>query len=399
MNRLRLPVVFSLLTVLWFCASCGKITAIRQTSAETGKAAAVTDVSGKVTVKKTNENKVYDAFAGMLLTQGDRLETGADSFVALELDEGKELIISENTCITISELKDLNNTEKTWLQMETGAVWANIKEKLNPDSGFEIETPTAVMGVRGTKFSVLHRDDMSTLTVIEGLVEAAVNVESIDPDGKKTVKKIAGMVGPLQQLQIDAGVAAEADLVVKPLTPENLDPFTRDIVRNLLETQPESIGEEIRDQLDTIINEHSGAIGKGTDSPAGNGGIQGFNLTGLPGLDFSGIFSGDLDLNSNMALPEGFPRNAVPVLPDGNIIHATKEGNQYLIAVRSNMSLDETQRFYRDHLKDADGFTEMEVSNVYVLFCEKGGYLVQITLWHDKIEETELSFAVIVVTE
>lgn len=257
MKRLWLPVILLLLAALGVGAFFWKKAADSKTSAEAAKIAAVTDVGGEVKVEKINENMVLDAFIGMLLTRGDRLETGTNSFAALELGKGKEIVISENTKIAISELKELNDKEETWIKMETGAVWANIKEKLSPDSSFEIETPTAVMGVRGTKFSVLHYDDTSIVTVIEGRVEAAVNVESTEPDGTKAVKKIAKMVESLQQLVMNVGVLSEEDLIVKPLTAENLDPFTRDVIRKLIETQPESIGEEIREQLDAIIREAS----------------------------------------------------------------------------------------------------------------------------------------------
>lgn len=270
MKKLRLPVIFLLLTVLLigaFLIIIIKKAADRKTSAEAAKAAVVTDVGGKVTVEKTSDTKIY-AFIGMMLVQSDRLETGASSFAALELGKGKELIVSENTRITISELTEMNGKEETWLKMETGAIWANLKEKLNPDSGFEIETPTAVMGVRGTKFSVLHHDDTSTVTVIEGRVEAAVNIESTEPDGTKTVKKIARMVEPLQQLKISASVTSEEALIVEPLTAEKLDPFTRDIIKDLMETQAGSIGEEIREQLDAIIREASVTATPTPEAPA-----------------------------------------------------------------------------------------------------------------------------------
>lgn len=455
MRRLRLPVIFILLAILLLGAFFIKKAAHRKTSAEAAKAAAVTDVSGKVTVEKTNENKVFDAFIGMLLTRGDRLETGANSFVALKLDEGKELIISENTCITISELKELNDKEETWLQMETGAVWANIKEKLNPDSSFEIETPTAVMGVRGTKFSVLHRDDTSTVSVIEGRVEAAVNAESTDSDGKKTVKKITRMVESLQQLQIGTGVITEADLIVKPLTAENLDPFTRDIVRDLMETRPESIEEGIRDQLNTIIREASdtitptpaeasasaitpaagttpesaitpiptiipasaptetptpspvlpdetvstaepSAIGNESDSSDGNGEIPESNVGDL--MKFNLYEMADWDLSAELALPEGFPQNSVPVISGGKIIHSEIEGNQHTIAVRSPKSFDETHRFYRELLEDTNRFDALKFANYYVINGEKEGYKVEVLGFQDE-NDAELNVAVILVTE
>jgi len=461
MKRVWLPVILFLLASLCAGVFFWKKAADRKASAGTAKAVAVIDVSGEVAVEKATENKVYDAFIGMQLIRDDRLETGEDSFVALELDERKDIIISENTRITIRELKELNDGEEAWLQMETGAVWANIKEKLNPDSSFKIETPTAVMGVRGTKFSVLHHDDASIVTVIEGRVEAAVNVESTDPDGKTAVQKITRMVESLQQLQIDAGITTEADLIVKPLTAETLDPFTGGIVRELMETQPESIGEETREQLDIILREASitaahtpgeasasettplptaaSAPGETTSSaitpmpttttqsptetpepspalPEENVSTEdppetignepdspaGNEETPEPNVEdlmkFNLYEIADWDLNAELDLPEGFPQNAVPAISGGKIIHSGKEDKQYTIAVRSPKSFDETHRFYSELLEDSNGFDDMKFTNYYVVNGEKEGYKVEIIGFRDE-NDIDLNVAVIVVSE
>jgi hypothetical protein len=435
-KRLWLPIILFLLIVLCVGIFFWKKAADRKASAGTAKAAAVIDVSGEVTVEKTTENKVYDAFIGMQLIRDDRLETGEDSFVALELDERKDIIISENTRITIKELKELNDAEETWLQMETGAVWANIKEKLNPDSSFEIETPTAVMGVRGTKFSVLHEDDTSIVTVIEGRVEAAVNAESIGPDGKRTVKKITQSVESLQQLIINADITTESDLIVRPLTTETLDPFTGGIVKDLIETQPESIEDETREQLDMILKEASitaahtpgeasaseitptltetpesspalseenisteeppETIGNEPESPAGNDEVPESNAENL--LKFNLHEIANWDLNAELDIPEEFPLSAVPVISGGKVIHSELIDKQCTIAVRSPKSFDETHRFYRELLEDSNGFEDIKLTNYYVVNGEKNGYKVEVIGLRDE-NDIDLNVAVIVVSE
>ena len=51
----------------------------------------------------------------------------------------------------ISSEKD---SSKTVIKLIKGKVITEIKEKLNPNETFEVETPNSIMAVRGTTFSV-----------------------------------------------------------------------------------------------------------------------------------------------------------------------------------------------------------------------------------------------------
>lgn len=139
---------------------------------DTDKAGKITAVSGKAEVKKGGGSKKFNAFKGMAITKGDTILTGKDGKVTMELDSDKVVTIGTNTTLTVSELvksaKALGG--KTSLSLLKGKVVIKIKKKLDGDSRFEIETPTAIMGVMGTEFVVEYEEDESYVAVFEGAV-------------------------------------------------------------------------------------------------------------------------------------------------------------------------------------------------------------------------------------
>lgn len=162
---------------------------------DTDKAGKVTTVAGKAEVKKSGGSKKFNAFKGMAITQGDTIMTGSDGKLTMDLDSDKEVTIGTNTTLVVSELvksaKALSG--KTSLSLLKGKVVISIKKKLDGDSRFEIETPTAIMGVMGTQFTVRYEDEQSYVGVFEG----AVKTKHGDKRAAET------LVNPNEQLQLD----------------------------------------------------------------------------------------------------------------------------------------------------------------------------------------------------
>ncbi|WP_139991214.1 FecR domain-containing protein [Paenibacillus paridis] len=162
---------------------------------DTDKAGKVTAVEGKAEVKKSGGSKKFNAFKGMAITQGDTIMTGSDGKITMDLDSDKEVTIGTNTTLVVSELvksaKALSG--KTSLSLLKGKVVISIKKKLDGDSRFEIETPTAIMGVMGTQFTVRYEDEQSYVGVFEG----AVKTKHGDKRAAET------LVNPNEQLRLD----------------------------------------------------------------------------------------------------------------------------------------------------------------------------------------------------
>lgn len=114
--------------------------------------AVIEEIQGSVYVQKAGGFREYKAFRKMLLNQGDYIRTEADSSVVMKvLDHEDEITIGENSSLSISNLKQ-SSGKKTIFKLWAGYIWVKVKSLINSSDEFEVETPTAVMGVRGTQF-------------------------------------------------------------------------------------------------------------------------------------------------------------------------------------------------------------------------------------------------------
>lgn len=85
------------------------------------------------------------------LHEGDTVTTGDRSFTVLQFVDGAKVTIRPSSVLVIDQYADNRaqiNLVQGGLRMVTGA-WA----KSNPED-YRVKTPVALMGVRGTEFSV-----------------------------------------------------------------------------------------------------------------------------------------------------------------------------------------------------------------------------------------------------
>ncbi|MEX1028611.1 MAG: FecR domain-containing protein [Paenibacillaceae bacterium] len=129
--------------------------AVTPALAKSAREAVVDSVVGEVEVTKAGGSKSYQAFVGMTLNQGDHIETGTSSKVVLRIvDHEDEITIDEKSSMYISELSENTKGKKSKMKMWAGSLWGKVKTLTGTDDEFEVETPTAVMGVRGTNLLI-----------------------------------------------------------------------------------------------------------------------------------------------------------------------------------------------------------------------------------------------------
>ena len=90
------------------------------------------------------------------LTEGDMIRTKDNSWATVELENAGTVEIKQNSQLKLAELNVDKSTDsqKTLLDLALGEVLIKA-EKLNSEkSKFEVKTPTSIVGVRGTTFSV-----------------------------------------------------------------------------------------------------------------------------------------------------------------------------------------------------------------------------------------------------
>lgn len=111
----------------------------------------VIEVSGAVTVVK--DGIEYSAYPGMHLQEGHVLITGGDSLARLVLDGDKYVKVESGSRVVFETLGFLGSG-KTAIGLERGAITSELVKPLGEDQEFVINTPNAVLAVRGTFFRV-----------------------------------------------------------------------------------------------------------------------------------------------------------------------------------------------------------------------------------------------------
>ena len=115
--------------------------------------AAVQKVSGTATVVR--QGRAISAKIGLDLYQYDTLRTGSDGSIGVIFNDDTSLSLGPGSMLVIDEFVFAPKQGKYSIALRmikgTVAYFSGLISKLAPDSA-HIETPTASIGIRGTKF-------------------------------------------------------------------------------------------------------------------------------------------------------------------------------------------------------------------------------------------------------
>lgn len=108
--------------------------------------------------------------SGVKLPEGARIETGEDGYVYLRTLDHGFLVLRPRTAVRIARYQaDTGGRVEIRLELEKGvARVVSGKAAQAQPQGFRMETPLAVIGVRGTDFSVLAGAEMTQVSVRSG---------------------------------------------------------------------------------------------------------------------------------------------------------------------------------------------------------------------------------------
>ena len=112
------------------------------------------------------------ALDGDVLTTGDRVRTDASGRGFLTFFDGSTLEVEPGAQVTVTDLsRSGDGSFVIRIQQTLGRTWASIAKLANPNSRFEIETPSATAVVRGTAFETsVQADGTTTVQTHEGTV-------------------------------------------------------------------------------------------------------------------------------------------------------------------------------------------------------------------------------------
>lgn len=122
------------------------------------------------------------AYSGMHLVTGDNVDVPGASDMTLFLDNDKHVYAYENTKFSlVADGKE--GSTKTVIKLEEGSVLNEIDNKLGDKESYQVDTPTATMSVRGTKFTVtVYAEGGVTYTEVS-VTEGTVVAELKNSDG------------------------------------------------------------------------------------------------------------------------------------------------------------------------------------------------------------------------
>ena len=109
----------------------------------------VVETSGTVVV--VQDGREYQAYSGMKLQEGYELVTSGNSYVRLVLDGDKYIKVEAGSKMVFETLGMLGSG-KTRLTLERGAMTSELVSPLKTDEEYVVNTPNAVLAVRGTYF-------------------------------------------------------------------------------------------------------------------------------------------------------------------------------------------------------------------------------------------------------
>lgn len=150
------------------------IPALAALAAEEG---VIDQVKGKAQIISDSGAK-RPAKEGGFIHSGEAVETGPESMVRIILPDQSVLEIKESSRVEVEDSR-ANPSGINTVFVYLGSLWASISKSDTGDTKFEVQTPTAVAGVRGTVFTTGVGIDASTRLGVE---QGRVHVNSAGGD-------------------------------------------------------------------------------------------------------------------------------------------------------------------------------------------------------------------------
>lgn len=146
--------------------------------------ASLSGVEGDVTVKAKADGEWENGTEGMAVPEGASVKTGSDGKASLTWGEGNVVKIYPLSLIKATSVSGADKKASV-ITLESGRTMSRVA-KLDSGASFELKTPTAVAGVRGTGFDtqITPGTAMVTIAVVEGSVVMSVgDIEVVLDEG------------------------------------------------------------------------------------------------------------------------------------------------------------------------------------------------------------------------
>ena len=242
MNFNRFPLLI-IVIMLGICMSGAPV------NAEQDKVGTITKVMGQVTILRDDDKEITGE-KGLPILPGDQLTTDKKSAVWFTLNHEREFRLGEDAQMSVDELSGPEVEDGyTILRLVLGYLWCKAQKIRQKVVKWEVHTPTAVLGVRGTEFdTVVSLDGTSVIAVDEG----SVAVESKD-------ESIALDTGTMTHVELDA--KPSLPLPATPRDKRDWQAWRKKRVRLLFQRLPK-IAPRLRNKFEMLVNRLTGFTGR-----------------------------------------------------------------------------------------------------------------------------------------
>ncbi len=138
---------------------------------EDASQAKVVALAGDSVVQKT-DGSTSPVSLGDILIEGNRLSTGKNAFLSLALPDASRVSIPSNSQVSLTKLRMTRYTKspRTQITLLQGRIESRVSPLESNKGRFEVRSPLAVAGVRGTHFRVGVIDSGIASEVLSGAV-------------------------------------------------------------------------------------------------------------------------------------------------------------------------------------------------------------------------------------
>ncbi len=187
--------------------------------------AKLTFTSGTVESQAAGTAEWKTAAVNSELLMSDTVKTGDKSSAKIDFSDGVKIFIEENTIVKLKEIKKPSEKSTLDIAIEIlkGAIFFDVTKREN--SKFEMETSTAVAGVKGTKGVFSFIDGITKVMVTDGRVEVSLKKAPVDKIMLEADDVIElGDVSKLtEKTKLDySGIKFNGMPLMKNLTPDDL---------------------------------------------------------------------------------------------------------------------------------------------------------------------------------
>lgn len=157
----------------------------------------IIEVRGEGRVVNPAAGRDLAAVEGVEILLGDRLTTGAEALLKLQLVDGSLVLVGSETTLEMDQFQfdPAGESRQASLKLPLGKIKAKVADLSEfRERRFRIETPTAVIGVRGTLLAVLVSPDLETTVIAYDQPVEVYNprrpdvVETVEPG---TISRVA----------------------------------------------------------------------------------------------------------------------------------------------------------------------------------------------------------------